>query len=282
MPYDMQSYQQEVALRLSRYTVSLELDPGTLEMMVNRARREVQMATLNIFPERYSAILSLSAVSGNTSVEQADLQTTVLRVGTPVVNKVFQMKLPNDFIQMEAVHITSPNGVWEARESTKQELYSISSNQNSMPTEREPVYVIEKSPDNSYYNILIGAGSRSVAVADVTIYYIKALKYLERTDSTGAPDVEKSMSYEFEEFVIYHTMLQALKKTSFNNAKKEIASDLEQGFAMLESNYNSTVDRSGLMLPSREGLYPHQQVQQVPSNTILPDPREPSTSAISG
>lgn len=282
MPYDMQTYQQEIALRLSRYQISLELDPGTLEMMINRARRDVQMATLNVFPERYSAVLKLDAVSGNTSTEIVEYRTTVTRFSSTVVNKVYEIKLPDDFIQMEAVLVLSSGTNWEAREITKPELYGALGNQNTMPTQREPTYTVEKSPDNSYYTILVSAGTSALVPADITIYYLKALKYLERVNGSNVPDVEKSMSYEFEEFVIYQTMLQALKKTAFNSAKQAIASDLEQGFTVLEMNYNATVDRSGLLLPGREGLYPNQPVAQVPNNSIMPDPRDMGSNVISG
>jgi len=274
MPYTMQTYQQEVALRLSRYSVSLELDPGSLEMLVNRARREVQMATLSLFPERYAAIRTLDTVSGVSTTEVPDYRVTVTRFATNVTNKVYQIGLPADFIDIEAVTVSGTSGTWEAREVVKSELYGAMRNQNSMPTEREPIYFIERSPDDATYSIYVTKGEAAVAPADVRIYYQKALKYLELADSNGNPDVEANMSYEFEEFVVYQAMLQALKKTSFNNAKAAIQQDVEHMITTMESNYNSTVDRHGLLLPSRQGLYPNQAVPQVPNNSIMPDQQQ--------
>ncbi len=272
MPQVMKTYQQEIALRLSRYSVTLELDPGTLEMIINRARRRVQMATLNIHPERYSAIRTLDTVSGNSASEVVEYRTTVRRFTTSLTNKVYRIGLPEDFIEIDACVVESASGEWEAREAVKGELYMAMANSNTMPTNSQPLYAIEKSPDAAAYHIYVSCGEDAIDPADVTIFYTKSLKYLELVISgTGQPDPEANVSYEFEEFVVYEAMLDCLRKTDFNNAKTAIAADEEHMVMMLEMNFNSRVDRQGLLLPSREGLYPNQPVNQLPNNSIMPD-----------
>lgn len=273
MPYNMQSYQDEVALRLSRYQVSLELDAGTLEMMVNRARRDVQLATLQMFPERYAAIRTLNTVSGNAATEVVEYRNTVPRFGTNITNTVWKMSLPDDYIQMAVVYVNAASGedpvaYWEAREANKTELYGAMRNQNQMPTSRDPMYCIEKDPDSARYDIYVSRGTSAVSPSNVLIWYQKSLKYLQLVGIGGAPDQEFNMSYEYEEMVVLHTMLQALKKSNFLAAKQVIQADMESLLTEVETNYNATVDRKGLLLPSRSGLYPSTAIPDRPNNGL--------------
>lgn len=272
MPYTMQSYQDEVALRLSRYQVSLELDAGTLEMMINRARRDVQLATLQMFPERYAAIIDLDLVSGNAAVEVQEYRNTVPRFGTSVTNSVWRMQLPDDYIQIHSVLVQTVSGenagFWEAREVNKAELYGAMRNQNQMPTSFDPIYCIEKDPANARYDIYVSKGANAVSPSQVTIWYQKALKYLQLVGAGGTPDAEVNMSYEYEEMVVLNTMLQALKKTNFLVAKQVIQGDVENLLTEIETNYNATVDKRGLLLPSRMGLYPGSAVPDRPNNGL--------------
>lgn len=274
MPYTMQSYQDEVALRLSRYQVSLELDAGTLEMMVNRARRDVQLATLQMFPERYAAIINLNLVSGNTATQVPEYTNTVPRFGASVVNTVWRIQLPDDYVQIHSVLVDTPNGetpaYWEAREVNKTELYGAMRNQNQMPTSTDPIYCIEKDPDNARHHIYVSKGASAVSPSQVRIWYQKALKYLQLVGAGGQPDQEVNMSYEYEEMVVLQTMLQALKKTNFLVAKQVIQSDMESLLTEVESNYNATVDKRGLLLPSRAGLYPGTAIPDRPNNGLTP------------
>lgn len=267
MPYNAQQYVDEVKLRLSRYAVNMELDEGSLEMIVNRARRAVQRATMPLFPERYSAILNLTGVPGNTSVAVPEYTVTVVRGATSVTNTMWLLNLPADFVQAEVVLISTAEGArFESRQVTKKELATTMRNVHTQPTPRSPIYCIEKNPNNSQYQIYASKGAAQVTVSDVQIWYLKALKHLQLDDGTGNPDNEVVMSYEFEEFVVYQAMLDALKKTSFNNAKQIIGSEIEMQISSLQQQYNTSVDRSGLLLPSREGIYPNQGIPEMPSN----------------
>jgi hypothetical protein len=65
-------------------------------------------------------------------------------------------------------------------------------------------------------------------------------------------------------------MLQALKKTNFLVAKQAIQGDAENLLTEIEANYNSTVDKRGLLLPSRSGLYPGSAVPDRLNNGLAP------------
>lgn len=273
MPYTMKQYMDEVANRLSRYTVQLELDPGTIEMLVNAARRNVQMATLQMFPERYSAQISLDLVSGNTSTLMSDYTTTIaLRSPVSYTSNVYKMELPDDFISMEVVLVygsfgeEGPSGLWEARAASKRELWSALQNMNTRPTLTNPIYCVEKLPSSARHIIYVSNGDTALDVPDVTIWYLKALKYLQEYNDLGLDDTEQNISYEFDEMVVYQAMLMALSETAFSQAKDIIGADLERLVIAMERNYSSNINRQSLYLPSREGQYPRQPIAQQPNN----------------
>ena len=139
-----------------------------------------------------------------------------------------------------------------------------------MPTTNDPIYCIEKDPANSRYDIYVSNGTGTVDPANVRIWYQKALKYLQLVGVGNLPDQEVNMSYEYEEMVVLQTMLQALKKTNFLAAKQVIQSDMESLLMEVETNYNATVDKRGLLLPSRAGLYPGTAIPDRPLNGLAP------------
>jgi len=271
MPYTMQQYKDEIANRLSRYQVSLELDSGTLEMIINTARRDVQMATLQLYPERYAAIMTLDKLTGNTATEVTKYRKTItLRNATTFTSKVYVMDLPDEYMSHEVVMVNgtvgAASGFWEAREVNKRELMSALDNINTRPKENDALYYIEKDPGAARHKIYISKGTNAITPADVQIWYTKALKYLELFDSSGNPDVESSIGYVFDEFVVYQSMLISLSEISFSGGAKEvIQNDFEKLAAIHETNYSAMINRQNLLLPTREGQYPHIPVVQVPN-----------------
>lgn len=268
----MKQYMDEVGNRLSRYSVQIELDSGTLEMLVNGARRNVQMATLQMFPERYSAIINLDDVSGNAAVLQTMYSTTIeLRSPVTYTSEVYKMDLPDDFISMEVVLVSGslgeegPSGLWEARAVSKRELWAALQNMNTRPKENDPIYCLEKAPGSDRYSIYVTKGPGAITPADVSIWYLKALKYLEEYNSTGGDDTEQNISYEFDEMVVYQAMLMALAETSFSGAKEIIGADLERLVSAMEKNYSAGINRQTLYLPSREGQYPNSPIVKSPN-----------------
>jgi len=131
------------------------------------------------------------------------------------------------------------------------------------------MYYIEKSPANPYYVIGVSNGDNTVKPEEIEVWYNKALKYLQSYNPAlpqGADmsDPEVVMSYEFEELVIYQAMLDCLRKMNFadETVQRMIGADMEQVISMYAENYNTAVDRSYLLLPSNEGLYPNQPIVQ--------------------
>lgn len=89
----MSEYTSAIITRANRYAVGLELDHGTIELLVNRARRDVQLATMPLYPERYGRdVIGLNFLQEKTSFETDTA-------------KVFEGPLPADFTDMAVVQV---------------------------------------------------------------------------------------------------------------------------------------------------------------------------------
>ena len=186
--------------------------------------------------------------------------------------------MPADYIQESAVNIKETGGGWwAARKVTKQELYQGPRNSWVIPTKREPMYYIEKNPANANYVIGVSNGDNIIKPEEVEVWYNRALKYLQSYNAAlpagnDMSDPEVVMSYEFEELVIYQAMLDCLKKMNFadETVQQMIGTEMEQVVGSYAENFNTNVDRSYLLLPSNEGLYPNQPIMQTPQNGFNP------------
>lgn len=248
----MYEYIDEVKVRGSRYDIQLELDDLTIEMLVNRARRDVQMATLPLFRERYGRIATLSAAPSLVSSYTS---------GTVAW---YSIALPADMIEETVVYLTSNTKQWEARKLSKPEMDNIARNSWNAPTANAPAYVVEKDPGNSVATLFISKGSGVVAANETELWYVAALPYLQAYPDTGSPDVERKMSYQWEELVVLCALAKTYEMSQYQGAKELLMSDIQTVVTLLEENYKTRVDRPKLLLPSRESLVPNVPILDVP------------------
>lgn len=261
MPYNMQQYVDDVRLRLSRYDVSAEVDNGMLEVLVNRARHDVQLATLEFFPERYAREVIISAAPANVTA----YDTTSPRLSGSVVNKVYDVALPADFITDVQVMVKDDTTVfWSARKANKRELFQIMRNTWNCPSLQNPIYYIERAPGDATYTIGVSKGSTAVATNDIKIWYLAKLPYLQLFGSGGSPDPEVRIGYDCQELVVTLASLKTCMALQFTDALQAITGDIELNIFFLEEMYKRHVDRSKLLLPSRESLYPNQPIPERP------------------
>ncbi len=252
MPYNMHQYIDEVMARMSRYDVQIELDPLKLEMLINRARMDVQAATMPIFRERYgrTAIIGSSPVLVPT-YSQGTIAT-------------YQANLPADLIQEEVVLVKYNSNNWAARPVNKREFYGVVRNSWSYPTPQAPVYMVEKDPANALSTIYVSKGSDSVIANDITVWYLAALPYLQSYPVSGIPDVERKMGWQWEELVVLCTMVKAYEMLQFMQMRDLISNDVQAMVSLMEEQYKTTVDRSKLLLPTRESVVPGVPISDVP------------------
>lgn len=256
--YSMLQYYDEVMMRLRRYYVSQELDAGTAEMIINRARRDVQLAIMPIYRERFTAQLTLDLVPGNTAVEELTRARTVTRHGGgTVTNRSWIMSLPSDFIDEDAVWVQGALGEYEARKLSKLELYDLLGQTWACPQAFSPVYCIEKDTESATYLIHVSKGAPAIDVSEVRVFYVKALQHLQIVNSAGLPDNDRVIPWDCTELVVYQAMLVALQKFELPQAQKAIELELDKIISDVQVEFNNEIDRSALLLPSREGRTPY-------------------------
>lgn len=248
----MYQYVDEVKTRASRYDIQLELDDLTIEMLVNRARRDVQMATLPLFRERYGRIGVLSDSPTLVSAYAAGDAAW------------YSVPLPTDFIEEVVVYLMTSTRQWEARKLSKPEMDNVARNSWNSPTANAPAYVVEKNPSSATATIYISKGSGVVGANEVEIWYVAALPYLQAYPVSGIPDVERKMSYQWEELVVLCALAKTYEMTQFQGAKELLLSDIQTIITLLEENYKTKVDRPKLLLPSRDSLVPNIPILEVP------------------
>jgi hypothetical protein len=263
----MQQYVDDVRLRLSRYDISAEVDNGMLEMLVNRARHDVQLATLWVFPERYARETTIAAAPSAV----ANYATTSPTLAGSVTNAVYEVALPSDFIEEVQVFIKDDStNFWAARKLNKRELFQIMRNVWNCPTLQNPIYYVERSPGDATYTIGASKGATAVATNDIKLWYLAKLPYLQLFGTGGAADPEVRIGYDCQELVVTLATLKTCQALQFSDALPTITGDIDLNIYILEEMYKKRVDRSKLLLPSRESLYPNMPVPERPAQPMVP------------
>lgn len=256
----MESYISEIEGRLPRYEVSVLSNHGELEMHINRSRRDVQMALLPVAEYRFGRRRVLSATP------TLDSRLTVQN--GPYEVKFYSIALPADVIDVPVVNVLTST-VWRgAQRLTKQELNSVAANTYTRPVPHRPVYALEKSPGSATGVIYVSKGSAAIAASETEIFYTAALAHLEQVNSSDTTDAERKIPWDCEELVILKAMWRLCASDKFVQARRSIEADMELTIRILEDNYKNRIDRSHLLLPSRESLVPN-----VPLAENLPEER---------
>jgi len=266
MPHTCKTYMEEAMLRLNRYEVQAELDDGSAEMLVNLARRDVQLATIGLFPERYAGIHRLDLENNFLTSELQEFRQVITRGGLPDTIRWYGYQLPDDFIEEVAVYVKSEaNGDWwRARKTTKQEMWAVSRSSTLAPTVREPMYFVEKDTDSDAYRIACSHGGTPIIASEwIEVWYKKALRWLQmfNSDYQGNPDesdIEVAMNYEFEEWVVYRLMIRVLEKLNWadQNIKQIIDLDIQRIVSLSSSNFSTSIDEVGILVPSKRQTWP--------------------------
>jgi len=243
--YNMLQYIDKVKTRSSRYDVQLELDDLTVEMLVNRARVDVQAATIPLFRQRFGRRVIL----GTTPTLVSNFNTGTVQYYTTT--------LPTDFIQDEVVLISTSDAAWEARKMDKREMYGVSRNSFNKPTVNSPVYCIEKDTASAVFSIIASKGSAVVGASEISIWYTAALPYLQAYPVSGIADAERKMSYQWVELVVLCALTKCYEMTQYGQLRDLISADIDTMVSLMEEAYKTNIDRSKLLLPSRVSLIPN-------------------------
>jgi hypothetical protein len=259
MPYTMQTYATEVMHRLNRYDVAKSVDVGMLENIINQARFDVQMATLQAIPERYARIhvpTDIPAVSWVDSARMFEYDTNTNAART-LVNQVFVLNLPEDFITDVTVSVLTEDNWWSARPVSKRDLYTVLTKSFSKPSPRNPIYCIEKFTDTLQVRLLVSIGTDALAANKVEIWYLAKLPWLQIENPQGVSDPEVRIGYDLEELVVLISCLKIMETLGLPTSNALIRQDIEMMVASLQRQYEAEIDRSRLLVEARESLIPN-------------------------
>lgn len=275
MSYNMRMYASEVMQRLSRYSVAKSVDSGMLETVINLARFEVQLATLQAVPERYARRhrpSSAAVVSYADSAKMFEYNPATNGTKT-VTNLVGTIDLPEDFIVDVTVGVgISPIAVnptlWQARKVSKRDLYTVLTKSFAKPTPHNPVYCLEKSTTSSNYKLLISTGTALPAANEIEIWYLAKLPWLQITNSTNASDQEVRIGYDLQELVVILACKKILETLSVTDGRQLLVQDIELLISSLQREYAGRIDRSRLLVQAKESIIPKTPVPNVNATKV--------------
>lgn len=276
-------YMDEVKFRFSRLGTALALNDGVILAFINQARREVQRLTLGIYPERY----------GRIGVKSFDLDYRILdtavdwSTGEPIY--VHALPLPADFIDIYSaivrLHVELSSSTpelparwqteiynFEARESSKREVFGIGSQSFAMPSIDNPIFYLDAKDRDDMQTITRRnaapmaffsglwvtslSGVRrpvfefaEIKKVEVELWYLAAVRTLEDTvednENLGC-DVESVIPPQLDELIIYESMLYCAQRLNMPDAvdaitatKKMIMSTIDPIFASYLSADNN-------------------------------------------
>jgi hypothetical protein len=256
----IKQYVDEVMLRLRRYDVSLEIDIQTATLFVDRARREVQMSTVGLYPERYSGIVTPTGIA-----EDAAQSVTNRSTGQPI--KLYKGFVPRDIIEPKIVVVLYGSGAtesaYEARRVDKRELYNVMRHSWVRPTPITPVYAIEATSSEfsvnetrNSKNLIYIAGPPSITF-NTRIFTTLALDfhdYLPDYENGTLSSVEDmETSWMFTEMVITHALVDCLQKIEAPAALASVKAEQQFYAQMVKEMYSMNTTQSQ-RLPSNEPI----------------------------
>jgi hypothetical protein len=270
MPYTMATYASEVMQRLHRYDVAKMVDMSMLEGEINRARFDVQMATLQAVPERYARIhrpIAVPVVSWPDSARmfEHDMNTGGARV---VINQVFVLPLPEDFIIDVSVAVEYEDNQWEARCVSKRDLHTVLTKSFAKPTTRNPVYCIEKFVGQLQSRLLVSIGEDVLPTNKVEIWYLAKLPWLQIENASGTADPEVRIGYDLEELVVLVASLKIMQAIGMPGSATLVRQDIEMMVEALQRQYEGAIDRGRLLVQARESNIPNIPIADANANAM--------------
>lgn len=283
--YTAKEYIDDIKLRCSRLSVTLELDDPTILTFINASRKRVQQSTIALYPERYSKIVKLDITNAVPSANSYAYNPTY---GYTI--NIYSLDLPDDFIGAHVIKLRYKlNGTFqstaftnvtfnnEARRYDKRELYKLLTQTNNRPTILSPAYAIERNivtvsagvesnSGNGYVLLLAGLDTSNGYLPDevayvsgeVEVWYTALVSDLEEFPSATpgvVADREVTIPAEFEELVMMHTMVACMQKVRAAEAiTMEVMSELTDYEKEIFEVFAVTKQKAGSLLPSRESI----------------------------
>lgn len=276
-----QQYLDELKLRLNRMEVAVSGNDQLLMNYINRARRQVQGMTLDLFPERYAKIARFALPN------VVDANSTILNSYAQEPINAYRLLLPDDLIDTFEVLIewidlvTGVTYRQQCRRLTKQEYWNVQMSAWSVPTIDRPTYTIEETiaPVKSlllsglnYMNGLVNTTLWDVATPAgvmVELWYTAIVPDIEYWDNQLLPqtDTEMSIPPDVDELITYYAMQYFLQNTTKVYAQQSVQAEIDLLFQMIRVNYETKQLKGAELLPSKEPLQGGVYAQNVGTNS---------------
>lgn len=253
-------YIDEIKLRLNRLGVTMHINDALIMNYVNKARRDVQIATMGVLPERYG---SRNLIQINNATIDDD--TTNHKYYTTLPIEVRRFILPSNYLDIVSFWLRwefeGTLNIREARRITKQELHNVKSHCFNMPTIERPVYVIENKQQD--YNLNSGSGMCFIAgieTANGNLFnlgvqvFAEIWSILAITDFDRWDESEDILSIDLQEYAIRQAMIYCVNTIQHISLKQSLQIQLDAYKDIVIQNYMMLKDQPILELPSQEGI----------------------------
>lgn len=246
-------YIDEIKLRLNRLGVSSTLNDPLILNYVNKARRDVQVATMGVVPEKYGR---RDVVNISTAVIDDDAMQH-LYYNIPI--EVRRFPLPVDYLDIVSFWLSWDGNFREARKVNKQELHNVKTHCFNAPTIDRPIYILESkqsdyfgSLDNICYIAGVELNGQSIFETSVVTAEIWAIVTLQDFDRYN--EVEPVFGPDLEEFTVKQAMIYCMNDIKHIALKQSLQVQANDYKEMVLQNYTVYRDKPILKLPSQEGI----------------------------
>lgn len=257
-------YINEVKLGLLKISVNVLFDDMTILTMVNKARKQIQMATLNMFSEFYYDEIQYSLFS-----------ITPLNFTYNPNNQEFAILMPDSFIE--------PVDVWIYHQNPDPTSGVFILNQMRLVDPREYIYTVQNTFNTPQETTLVGYFENNVADGRTRLFFSMPLQYfnsiiglnpvlriyflalvddLEHIVNVGfggiqareTPDVEQQIPPQCHELVVQQAIVNLLGSTDLVSALQRAKDELQISFAMLDLEKDFERLQKSFFLPSKESF----------------------------
>lgn len=247
-------YLDEIKIRLLRHDLASSFSDPELMSYVNRARRDVQKATIGRFPERFSRISDLAIVENPTQFPAR-----------------YYCVLPDDLMDVYGVYLnyTSTEATpaivsSRLRESSQREVSTIMGHTWNKPSMKAPVFVLQKDnildPD-TYINLLylyIGDVTTDLSTyatnPTVEVWYTLAIGEIEDFNILGQDDEERVIPTMFKEMVILTALKICMERVYNASGLQSVMMDIDNFISIFDMKEIFGFESETILLPSKEGI----------------------------
>ena len=252
----VKEYIDEIKLRLNRLGVTKSLNDALILSYLNKARRDVQIATMSIMPERYGRRDVIQLSLGNNTFPDPDTMQHLYHPTMPI--DVYRFRIPADYIEIVSLVLSGYElGRREARKLVKPELHNIKTHGFNLPVWDRPIYVHEFKQQDYFANVdnwcyIAGVRKGQSLIFDIDLIAVEIWAIVALADFDMKTEQEPVLSPDLEEYAIKQAMLYCTHDVEHVALYQSLKAQTEQYGETIMQNYTMMIDEPIQQLPSEE------------------------------